>query len=170
MTGVCWCWRVCSLLWSLSWWTYCGVAAPTSLSQSISPHYSKPIKRATTHRLPQITYPLASTDGCHPFHRTKLYSTKPPPPLPSPYQKHSTKADTITLYTSNQPRLPNGETATEQHPLVQAKTSTPISDIDSSPYNYRQSQQAHFEFIQAPPPGGGVRGGGVLDQVWVKVK
>ena len=52
--------------------------ASTSLSQNLTPLYSKFIVRATIHRSPQRTYPLASTDGCHPCHRTKHHSTKPP--------------------------------------------------------------------------------------------
>ena len=52
------------------------------------------------------TYPPASTDGYHPFHRTKHHSTKPPPRT----KMHSTTADTTTLYTTNRPQLLNGET------------------------------------------------------------
>ena len=52
-------------------------------------------------------------------------------------KKHSTKADTITLYTTNQPRLLNGETdnGTTSYgtTLLSVKTSTTISDTDSSP-------------------------------------
>ena len=80
--------------------------APTGPSQSLTPRYSTSIARATTHRSPQRTYPPASTDGYHPFHRTKHHSTKPPPRT----KKHSTKADTTTLYTTNRLQLLNGET------------------------------------------------------------
>ena len=59
-----------------------------------------------THRSPQRTYLSVSTDGCHPFHWTNHHSTKSPPHI----KKHSTKADTTTLKTTNPLQLLNGET------------------------------------------------------------
>ena len=87
---------------------------PTSPSQSLTPHYKTSTAKATTHQPPQRTYPPALTKDCHPFHLTKHPSTKPLLHT----KKHSTNADTGTLYTTNQPRLTTEKTM-EQHTLVQ---------------------------------------------------
>ena len=63
-------------------------------------------RESTTHQLPQRTYPTASTKDCHPLHLTKYRSTKPLLHT----KKHSTNADTSTLYTTNHPRLTNEKT------------------------------------------------------------
>ena len=51
----------------------------TGPTQSLTPHYSTYTAKAIIHRSPQRTYLPASTNDFHPFHRTKLHSTKPPP-------------------------------------------------------------------------------------------
>ena len=88
--------------------------------------------RAIIHRSPQRTYLPASTNDFHPFHQTKLHSTKPPPRT----KKHLTKADTNTPSTTNPPRLPNAKTGSEATSsgttLHSARTSAPISDTNSS--------------------------------------
>ena len=73
-----------------------------------------------------------STNDFHPFHQTKLHSTKPPPRT----KKHLTKADTNTPSTTNPPRLQNAKTDSEATSsgttLHSARTSAPISDTNSS--------------------------------------
>ena len=64
-----------------------------SHSQSRTLHYNTFTARATTHRSPQRTFPPASTNDCHHYHRTRHHLTKPP----LHNKKHSTKADTVTL-------------------------------------------------------------------------
>lgn len=102
-----------------------------SPSQSLTLHFNAYIARIT-HRLPQRTYPPASTNGYRPFHKTKHLSTVPPLHT----KKHSTKADIITLYTMIQPQLPNGETdnvtTSSGTTLHSAKTSALISATNSS--------------------------------------
>ena len=111
-----------------------------NLNNSTYQPFTKPnttlryVHRESNH--PPITtknIPPASTDGCHPFHLTKHHSTKPPPHI----KKHSTKADTATLYTTNLLLLLNRETGTATTSSGtnphSAKTSTLTLVTDSSP-------------------------------------
>ena len=96
------------------------------------PHYSTYTARAIIHRSPQRTYLPASTNDFHPFHQTKLHSTKPPLRT----KKHLTKADINTPSTTNPPRLPNAKTDSETTfsgtTFHSARTSAPTSDTNSS--------------------------------------
>ena len=78
------------------------------------------------------THTPPSTKDSHPFHPTNPSTT---PPLH--IKKHSTNAETGTLYSTNQPQLTNektdnGTTYSYITPYS-AKTSAPISDTDSLP-------------------------------------
>ena len=118
-----------------------------NLNRSTYQPFAKPntslqyVHRESNH--PPITIkniPPVSTNDCSPYHPTKHPLTKPPLHT----RKHSTKVDTTTHYSTNQPKQANGKTdnaiTSSGTTLLLARTPAPTSDTNSSP-----SQRSHAQ-------------------------